>query len=127
MGRRVLPAAIPLCRYGEKGTDERVRLLRDLPSSARALCISGEADEFITKNVPAGQPRGEALWAAVVATMACAAATTVHIVPKGGHGCLPSGKGAKAAAAEQMLGWIHGFVGLGHCSSLREGASASGE
>lgn len=69
--------------YGPKGTDERLQQFWSLPPGCRALCISGEKDEYLTKNVPADKPKGEALWTEIVANAACSASTAVRMVPKG--------------------------------------------
>eukprot|EP00658_Telonema_sp_P-2_P057776 TRINITY_DN46187_c0_g1_i1.p2 TRINITY_DN46187_c0_g1~~TRINITY_DN46187_c0_g1_i1.p2 ORF type:complete len:148 (+),score=17.88 TRINITY_DN46187_c0_g1_i1:3-446(+) len=89
--------------YGPKGTRERVDALGGLPSSVRMLCISGEADEFIGKNVPAGELRGAELWGKVLES--CDAAGCVRIVDKGGHGCFPTAKGGKQATCDQIVQW----------------------
>ena len=94
--------------YGDKGTDERLNSLRALPASARVLCISGEKDDYITKNVPAGKPHGQALWDEVAPSLACG--MTVHMVAKGTHGCFPSAKGQKKDACAQMVSWIRKFA-----------------
>lgn len=82
--------------------------IKKLPESAKVLCISGEKDEFIQKNVPVGKARGEALWKSIIEHMACE--TTLKMVPKAGHGTIPTAKGQKPDALNNIMKWIKDFT-----------------
>ena len=108
--RRCTCAEGSLSRYSDKRTDERVRLLRDLPASARALCISGEADEVRTTQsrcacVVIGACRGVMLRAGgAVYHEACA-----HWQPDGGStvggGCCDDGVRCCDDGAPRAQSW----------------------
>ena len=96
--------------YGPNGNEQRVNHIQTLPQTARVLCISGEKDEFLNKNVPAGKPTGKQLWDSVLTGMTCRSTTTVHMVPKGGHGVYPSAKGQKNETTVRVVNWIKAYT-----------------
>ena len=79
--------------YGPNGKDDRVKHFQSLPAGVNVLCISGEKDEFLNKNVPAPNSKGSTLLKEVISGTACNVTTSVKMVPKGTHGCFPSAKG----------------------------------
>jgi hypothetical protein len=95
--------------YDAKGSS-RLDALTALPASARAIFISGDKDEFITKQVPSGKSRGQALWDEVLASLQFPA--DIHMVPGGTHSCLPAadGDGQKKDACNKMIEWVKAFV-----------------
>jgi hypothetical protein len=96
--------------YGPKH-DSRLGALTELPETARVMFISGDKDEFIDKQVPAGHPKGQALFEdEIIPSLQCSA--QVHMVGGAGHTTVPSAKGKKAEACEQMIGWIKDFANL---------------
>jgi hypothetical protein len=102
----------PMYGGSDKGKEVRVEHLQSLPSTAKVLAISGEKDDYLTKNVPMSSPTtgAQSLWDTVLKGMECNSTTTVHIVGKAGHGVYPSAKGRKGESTSQIIQWIQDFV-----------------
>ena len=94
-----------------KGNDSRLDALMKLPPTTRVMFISGEKCEFINKHVPDGHARGQALFEdEIIPGLQCSA--QVHMSAGAGATAFPGAKGKKAAACEEMIGWIQEFANL---------------
>jgi hypothetical protein len=114
----------PMYGGSDKRKEVRVEQLQSLPSTAKVLAISGEKDDYLTKNVPmssssssttgggAGAGAAHELWDTVLEGMECNSTTTVHIVGKAGHGVYPSAKGRKVERLKLLLKSFDGFKTL---------------
>ena len=94
-----------------KGNDSRLDALMKLPPTTQVMFSSGEKCEFINKHVPDGHARGQVLFEdEIIPSLQCFA--QVHMSAGAGATAFPGAKGKKAAACEEMIGWIQEFANL---------------
>ena len=88
---------------------QSVKSLLSLPERSKVMAISGDKDEYLTKNVPDSvAERGAELWADVISKMKCE--VKLEMIPKGGHGCFPASKGQKQQVCGDIVKLIKAFT-----------------
>jgi len=94
--------------YSDKGTDERVQLLRELPkNTCKILCVSGSNDEFLTRG---SGKTAQSVYESIIAKLPCKDNIVLHILQGGKHGVIDVSKTKQEGAVTTVVKWINDFI-----------------